>query len=84
MAYGVFDRQDSNEMISGAFTSEAAAEAFMDSYVGDDGYEYLFVDRICDKHGIYGGDQPVTECDCWNEGPYEDARDIHTGYGRRY
>lgn len=38
MAYGVFDRQDNNEMISGAFTSE-----------------------ICNRHGTYGGDQPVTE-----------------------
>lgn len=80
MAYGIFE--DNDLAHPGTFTTEEAAKDFLTSYFdGEDGAESLYVDKVCGKHET---DQAESACECWYDGPYEDARDIHTGYGRMY
>jgi len=69
MAWAVFDKVYNDQMISGTFTSETAANAFLMEYADEDDFANLYVDRVCDKHGF---DEAESVCQC----NYYDPRDI--------
>lgn len=71
---------EDGEVVARFPNKEEAQAAFDREWSQEDCADQMEIDRACKLHP----EEKESECACWMEAPYEDARDNATGYGRRY